>query len=65
MSNKSCCDCSCEDDTFLDDLFSAIIYCGKIALIAYTTDYLIDKTTKHSREIKELFSRLEKCEKKT
>ena len=66
MSNKSCCDCSsyeAEDDTFFDSLFSLFIYGGKITLITYTTSYLIEKTIKHSREIKELFSRLEKCEK--
>ena len=47
---------------FFDSLFNAFIRGGTVAVIAYTT-YLIDKTIQHSGEIKELFSRLEKCEK--
>ena len=65
MSDKSCdCYSEAEADTFYDSLFDAIIRGGKIAFITYTTSYLIDKTIKHSGEIKELFSRLEECEKK-
>ena len=66
MSDKSCDRYSeAEDKKFCDSLFSAIIYGGKIAFVAYITSYLIDKTIKHSGEIKYLFSRLEECEKKT
>ena len=53
-----------EGKKFCDSLISAIIIGGKIAFIAYTTSYLIDKTIKHSGEIKELFSRLKECEEK-
>ena len=64
MSNKSCdCYSEAEADTFYDSLFNAMLYGGKLALITYTTFYLVAKTIKHSGEIKDLFSRLEKCEK--
>ena len=63
MSNRSSCDCSSEADTFFDDFFEAFIRGGTISVFFFTTSYLIDKTIKHSGKIKELFSRLEKCEK--
>ena len=64
MSDRSC-DCYSEDEDkkFCDSLFSAIIFGVKFTIITYTTSYLIDKTIKHSGEIKELFSRLGECEK--
>ena len=51
------------DRSFSDSLFKVFIRGGTIAVIFFTTSYLIDKTIKHSGKIKELFSRLEKCEK--
>ena len=65
MSDRSCCECSfeAEADTFFDDLLTIFIRGGTFAVIACTTSYLIDKTIQHSGKIKELFSRLEKCEK--
>ena len=63
MTDRSFCACFSEDErSFFDSLFNAFIRGGTVAVIAYTT-YLIDKTIQHSGEIKELFSRLEKCEK--
>ena len=62
MSYKSC---KAEANTFCHSLFSAIICGGKIAFVGYITYYLIDKTIQHSGKIKELFSRIEKCEKKS
>ena len=59
MSDRSC----CEADTFFDDLFDVFLFGGTAFAIFYTTSYLIDKTIQHSGEIKELFSRLEECEK--
>ena len=64
MSDRSC-DCCSEADPFFDDLLKIFIRGGTAAVIFFTTFYLIDKTIKHSGEIEELFSRLEKCEKKS
>ena len=60
MTDRSC---EAEADTFFDDLLTIFIRGGTIAVIACTTFYLIDKTIQHSGKIKELFSRLEECEK--
>ena len=52
------------DRPFSHQLFEAFLIGGVCAVIGYTTSYLIDKTIKHSGEIKELFSRLKECEEK-
>ena len=63
MSDKSC-DCYSEDESsFFDFLFDVFIRGGTVAVMVCTTSYLIEKTIQHSGKIKELFSRLEKCEK--
>ena len=62
MSDRSF-DCCSEDYTFCDSLLKVFVRGGTIAVMIFTTSYLIDKTIKHSGEIEELFSRLEKCEK--
>ena len=63
MSDKSC-DCYSEDESsFFDSLFDVFIRGGTVAVMVCTTSYLIEKTIQHSGKIKELFSRLEKCEK--
>ena len=63
MSDRSC-DCFSEDErSFFGSLFNAFIRGRTVAVITYTTSYLIDKTIQHSGEIEELFSQLEKCEK--
>ena len=51
------------DSSFCDSLIKVFVRCGTIAVMFFTTSYLIDKTIQHSGEIEELFSRLEKCEK--
>ena len=65
MSYRSCYDCfsEAEDKKFCDSLIKAFVRGGTYAVIFFTTSYLIDKTIKHSGEIKELFSRLGECEK--
>ena len=63
MADRSCCDCSSESDTFFDDLLRIFIRGGSIAVFFSTISYFIVKTAEHSDEIKELFSRLEECEK--
>ena len=64
MPDKSCdCYSEAEADTFFDDILSIFIRGGALAVFACTTSYLIDKTIQHSGKIKELFSRLEECEK--
>ena len=55
MSDKSR---EAEADTFFDDI-SVIFILGGIYAVTCTTSSLIE----HSAKIKELFSRLEKCEK--
>ena len=64
MTDRSCCDCFSEADPFFDDLLKIFIRGGTGAVIFFITFYLIDKTIKHSGEIKELFSRLKECEEK-
>ena len=57
MSDKSCCDCCSEAEiTFFDFFGRMVLISGAIFL----TLYQIETTVHHSREIKELFSRLEK-----
>ena len=51
------------DRSFCSNLFEAFVLGGVYSVIFYTTSYLIVKTTQHSDEIEELFSRLEECEK--
>ena len=53
MSNRS----------FYDCLLKTFFVGGTVVVIFFTTSHLIEKTIKHSGEIEELFSRLEKCEK--
>ena len=62
MSDRSFCDWYLEADTFCDNLFDVFIRGGTVAVIVFTTSYLIDKTNQHGDEIEELFSRLEECE---
>ena len=63
MSDRSCCDCSLEADTFCDNLFDVFIRGGTYAVMFCTISYLIDKTAQHGGKINELFSRLKECEK--
>ena len=47
------------DRSFFDSLFKNFILSGAVTIIVF----IIDKTFEHNDEIKELFSRLEECEK--
>ena len=51
------------DRSFYSNLIDTFLLGGTYIAFLYTTCYLIDKTIQHDDEIKELFSRLEKCEK--
>ena len=57
MSDKSCCDCCSENEISFFDLFGRIVLIGGAIFITF---WHIETTVHHSREIKELFSRLEK-----
>ena len=57
MSDKSSCDCCSEAEISFFDFFGRVVLIGGAIFITFSH---IKTTVRHSREIKELFSRLEK-----
>ena len=51
------------DKSFFNEMFGVFLHGVTVVVALHTTSYLLEKTDRHCDEIKELFSRLEKCEK--